>query len=390
MYIKRKAENILKIALKSKKVLIILGARQVGKTTLIKHFLANEKIVFLNLDIEVDRNRFVAMSSLNPNEAMKSIGNPKYLIIDEAQRLNETGRIIKGWYDAEVKTKIVLLGSSSLDLINQSSESLTGRNEKIFLSPVLFPEIIENQTWYSSNYDKTNLTNNFGDQINSLLMNLIVFGSYPEVFLTDDKQKYLLNLVSDYLLKDVLQIGLVRNPELIRKLLMLLAYKAGSEISVHELANNLKMSAITVEKYLSLLEETYVIFRLPAFSTNPRKEISRSQKVYFVDTGVRNAILNEFSLNHLRSDIGGLWENWVIAEIFKQNLLFGQKRNLYFWRSKAKSEVDLIIKENEQISAYEIKWKKKKANKKAFENAYKTKVEIISREDSLVMMNLLG
>jgi predicted AAA+ superfamily ATPase len=390
MYIKRKAENILKIALKSKKVLIILGARQVGKTTLIKHFLANEKIVFLNLDIEVDRNRFVAMSSLNPNEAMKSIGNPKYLIIDEAQRLNETGRIIKGWYDAEVKTKIVLLGSSSLDLINQSSESLTGRNEKIFLSPMLFPEIIENQTWYSSNYDKTNLTNNFGDQINSLLMNLIVFGSYPEVFLTDDKQKYLLNLVSDYLLKDVLQIGLVRNPELIRKLLMLLAYQAGSEISVHELANNLKMSAITVEKYLSLLEETYVIFRLPAFSTNPRKEISRSQKVYFVDTGVRNAILNEFSLNHLRSDIGGLWENWVIAEIFKQNLLFGQKRNLYFWRSKAKSEVDLIIKENEQISAYEIKWKKKKANKKAFENAYKTKVEIISREDSLVMMNLLG
>lgn len=164
---------------------------------------------------------------------------------------------------------------------------------------------------------------------------------------------------------------------------MTLAHQAGAEVSVNELANGLSMSKATVDKYLDLLEQTFVIFRLPAFSTNPRKEISKNHKIYFYDTGVRNAILNEFSLNPLRSDIGQLWENWVVAEFMKHNLLYGQKKNLYFWRSRAKSEVDLIIKEGEKISAYEIKWKKQKINKRAFENQYKVKVQLIDSSDPL-------
>lgn len=154
MYIKRKAEKYLEKTIQDKKILMILGARQVGKTTLIKHFLANKKVTFLNLDIEVDKNRLLAIASLEPEQSMWAIGNPDYLVIDEAQRLKNVGQIAKGWYDSEIKTKIVLLGSSSLDLINQSAESLTGRNEKIFLSPLLFTEILENQKWYLPNLGK--------------------------------------------------------------------------------------------------------------------------------------------------------------------------------------------------------------------------------------------
>lgn len=385
MYIKRVAEEILAKVIKNNKVLIILGARQVGKTTLIKHFLADRKAVFLNLDIEVDKNRFLALAELEPSQAMKTMGEPEYLIVDEAQRLKNTGQIIKGWYDAPVSPKIILLGSSSLDLINQSAESLTGRNEKLFLSPLLFKEVVAGQPWYSTVYDDSILNKNFSGQINSLLLYSLVFGNYPETASSSDKQQYLLNLVSDYLLKDVLQLGLIKTPDLIKKLLMMLAHQAGAEVSVNELANNLGMNKATVNKYLDLLEETFVIFRLPAFSTNPRKEISKSHKIYFYDTGVRNAILNEFSLNSLRSDIGQLWENWVVAEFAKHNLLFGRKKNLYFWRSRAKSEVDLIVKEGEDLSAYEIKWKKQKVNKRAFESQYKVKVRIIDSGNPLFM-----
>jgi len=388
MYIKRIAEEILAKELKNNKVLIILGARQVGKTTLIKHVLADEKAVFLNLDIEVDKNRFLAMATLEPSQAIKTINEPKYFIIDEAQRLKNTGQIVKGWYDASVSSKIILLGSSSLDLINQSAESLTGRNEKLFLSPLLFKEVVVSQSWYSAVYKDDVLNKNFNNQINSLLLHSLVFGNYPETVNSADKQQYLLNLVSDYLLKDVLQLGLIKTPDLIKKLLMMLAHQVGAEVSVNELAGSLGINKATINKYLDLLEETFVIFRLPAFSTNPRKEISKSHKIYFYDTGIRNAILNEFSLNSLRSDIGQLWENWVVAEFAKHNLLFGRKKNLYFWRSRAKSEVDLVVKEGKDISAYEIKWKQQNINKRAFESQYHVKVKIINSGNPLFMDNI--
>ncbi len=390
MYIKRKAEKYLEKTIQDKKILMILGARQVGKTTLIKHFLANKKVTFLNLDIEVDKNRLLAIASLEPEQSMWAIGNPDYLVIDEAQRLKNVGQIAKGWYDSEIKTKIVLLGSSSLDLINQSAESLTGRNEKIFLSPLLFTEILENQKWYLPNLGKKKLIENFANQMDSLLLESLIFGNYPEILESSDRQQYILNLTSDYLLKDILQIGLIKSPDLIKKLLMLLAFQAGSEVSMNEIALSLGISVVTVKRYIELLEATYVIFRLPAFSTNSRKEISKSQKIYFFDTGVRNALLNEFSLNPLRSDIGQLWENWVVAEIYKYNLLTGQKKKMYFWRSMAKSEVDLVIKENEKISAYEIKWKKKKINKRAFEEKYKVEVGLIDSGDPLFLEDIFS
>lgn len=385
MYILRKADKILAELAKAAKVLIILGARQVGKTTLVKHFLSDQKVVFLNLDIELDKSRLKAVSSLSPFDAIKALGDPEYLVIDEAQREVEAGRIVKGWYDAEAPTKMILLGSSSLNLLNQTAESLTGRNSKLFLPPLLFGEIVAFQSWYSARYSKQDLYNNFQAPLDSLLIQQLVFGSYPESVITGDKEIFLQNLAADYLLKDVLQIGLVKTPETVKRLLLLLAHQIGAEVSINELAVNLGVSRQTIERYLELLEQTFVIFRLSAFSTNPRKEINKSQKIYFWDTGVRNALLKEFSTNPMRSDIGALWENWVITEFAKQNLLAGQKWNLYFWRSRSGSEIDLVTKRGEELRAYEIKWnKERRLRKTAFEDMYKTPVKLITAAAPLV------
>jgi predicted AAA+ superfamily ATPase len=354
-YISRIAESRLKRISESGKIAIILGARQVGKTTLAEHVLKGQQAVFLNFDIETDKQRFLAASHLPPDDAVKSFGNPQFIVIDEAQRIPETGRIVKGWYDSRIKSEIILLGSSSLNLMNQSAESLTGRNEKIFLFPLFFREIIRSQTWYSDVFSDEQILQHFYEPVQSLLMQSLVFGNYPEVVLTADKTKFLLNLVSDYLLKDVLQLGLVKNPDLIKKMLMLLAYQTGSEVSVNEIASNLGMSRQTVERYFDLLEQTFVIFRLPAFSTNPRKEIHKTSKVFFWDTGIRNAVLNEFSLNPLRADIGSLWENFIILEMLKTNSNNNGKAELSFWRTYKGAEIDLVAVTSKEIIGYEIK-----------------------------------
>lgn len=382
MYISRLVEKTLKNLLKTHKIIIILGARQVGKTTLIEYTLKQQNgTLILNFDVEVDKARFVAAGKLTPEEGLKSLGSPKILVIDEAQRLLEVGRVVKGWYDMKIPVKIILLGSSSLNLLNQSAESLTGRNEKIYLPPLMFFEILKNQSWYSPEFTTEFIKNNFSDQIKALIADRLVYGSYPEVVTTENKERYLINLVSDYLLKDILQLGLIRSSELVKKLLMLLAYQIGSEVSVNELARTLRVARPTVERYLELLEKTFVIFRLPAFSTNPRKEISKSNKIFFWDTGVRNALLKEFSLPDYRSDIGGLWENWVIAEVAKKNLAYEQKYNLYFWRTRQGSEVDLVIKGGRVLKAYEIKWSKSKiSSKTSFSNRYNANVELVNRE----------
>jgi predicted AAA+ superfamily ATPase len=384
MYIPRLADEIAtKNILEPKKILMIIGARQVGKTTLVKKILENKNYAYLNFDIAIDKERFLASSALSPQDARNYLGSPDYLVVDEAQREPKTGAIVKGWYDSGLPIKIILLGSSSFDLLNRFSESLTGRNEKIFLSPLLFEEIIRNQPWFSQKLPKETAIASFKEQIKTLLMQSLVFGNYPEVAATNEKEKLLANLTADYLFKDVLQLGLVKSPEQISRLLSLLAHQIGSEVSINELANNLAISRQTVEKYLDILEQTFVIFRLRAFATNPRKEIAKSQKIYFYDTGIRNALLKEFSANELRPDIGALWENWVIAEFTKKNLLEGNLSNLHFWRSRTQSEVDLVIKRGEAILAYEIKWKKTGNTSKSFTEQYRIPVNSITSANPL-------
>jgi uncharacterized protein len=381
MYIKRLAENTLKDILTGDKIGIILGARQVGKTTLAEHVLSGQSALFLNFDVEVDKARFRASSSLSPIDGLRSLGNPSVLVIDEAQRWPETSRIIKGWHDSQMPAKILLLGSSSLDLLDQAAESLTGRNRKLVLPPLLFSETLGTQSWANTDITPEHLCRNFAPQLRAFLMQRLSFGSYPEVVTNDNPIQLLRELSSDYLWKDVLQTGLVKTPDLIKRLLLLLAHQAGSEVSVNELASRLQIARPTVERYLDLLEQTFVIFRLRSYSTNPRKEVSKSQKIFFWDTGIRNALLNAFSTDELRPDIGSLWENWVIAEIAKRNALLGSPLEMFFWRTRAQSEVDLVVKGQNGLLAFEIKWSPSRVSGRAFRAAYDIEVKQINADN---------
>ena len=390
MYIQRTSESRLIALLEGRKVVIVLGARQVGKTTLVQQVLADRKVVSLNFDVEIDKLRFQAAASLSPVDALQSLGNPEYLVVDEAQRLPQTGRIVKGWYDASLPVKILLLGSSSLELLDHATESLTGRNEKLFLPPLLFDEVIRSRDWCPEAMPLPDIARHFTEPVRTCLLQSLAFGGYPEVVTTADKPSLLRNLSSDYLWKDILQTGLVKSPDLIKRLLMLLAHQIGSEVSVHELATQLHMARQTVERYLELLEQTWVIFRLPSFSTNPRKEIAKSRKIYFWDTGIRNALLGTFSTDELRPDIGSLWENWVVAEVAKQNGLLGGSSELYFWRSRAKSEVDLVVRTGDRLRAFEIKWKGGRPVGRAFHAMYGIDVEMLDTGNPFAVANALG
>ena len=208
-------------------------------------------------------------------------------------------------------------------------------------------------------------------------MQRLAFGSYPEIVPSSNPARLLRELSSNYLWKDVLQTGLVKTPDAIRRLLILLAHQVGAEVSVSELATQLQMARPTVDRYLDLLEQTFVIFRLPSFSTNARKEIAKSRKVFFWDTGIRNALLNAFSTDEFRPDIGAVWENWAIAEVAKHNTLRGSPAELFFWRTRAQSEVDLVVKQDRGLRAFEIKWSPRRISGRAFRDAYGVEVESI-------------
>lgn len=385
MYVKRYADEMIREIFADGKVGILLGARQVGKTTLVEHAFAGGKVCFLNFDIESDKARFQSAAALPPVEGLKALGSPEMLVIDEAQRMPEVSRVIKGWYDSHLQVKMLLLGSSSLDLLTQSVESLTGRNRKLTLPPLLFAEALGSTSWFNTDLPKEHVQKYFKPQLRAFLSQRLSYGSYPEVVLHDTPEGLLRELSSDYLWKDVLQAGLVKQPEMIRRLLLLLAHQTGSEVSVNELARQLQMSRPTVERYLDLLVQTFVIFRLPSYSTNPRKEITKSQKIFFWDTGIRNALLNQFSQDELRADIGKLWENWVIAEVAKNNVLRGNKAELYFWRTRAQSEVDLVVKREGKLQAFEIKWSPRRTGGRAFLDAYGINVELITPDHILLL-----
>ncbi|MCD6116219.1 ATP-binding protein [bacterium] len=377
-FINRISESIIKKDFQSKKIILILGARQVGKTTLIRHILEDKNTSFLNFDIKIDKDRFLAASVLNAEDAMTVFHRPDFLIIDEVQRLPEAAGIVKGWYDSNLPVIFILLGSSSIQIADKAAESLAGRNRKLILPSLTFWEIIRAQSW-SHGFSAEQVQQQFPEQIETSLLNCMAFGHYPETVGNSDKRPYLLNLTSDILWKDFLQLGLIKTPESLHQLLTLLAHQIGSEVSVNELSNSTGLARKTVERYLALLEQAFIIFRLPAFSTNPRKEICKSKKIFFWDTGIRNALLNSFSTSEMRPDIGALWENWVIAEFSRQNLLTGRYKKLYFWRSRSGTEVDLIIQQDDRIQPFEIKWNPKKRAKRAFFEQYGVKVQIINK-----------
>ncbi|MDF1575033.1 MAG: ATP-binding protein [Bacteroidales bacterium] len=327
--------------LNRQRAIIIYGPRQCGKTTLLNMLTPqlNGEYLWLNGDDNAD----AALLSDNSRERLKRvIGKNKYLIIDEAQEIEQIGKKIKIIIDALPGICPILSGSSAFELANKMNEPLTGRKFEIFLFPVAFSEM--------SAY------HGLRKEIQQLESRLI-FGSYPEIVMNPGQEKELLKeLSSSYLYKDVFKYGNIRKPKELEKIVTLLAWQLGSEVNISELAREAGTSSHTVERYLDLLQKSYIIIELPAFSRNHRNEIKKNKKIYFIDNGIRNTLVGNLDLLATRSDAGALWENYLVSERHKLNAFKGFHGYKYFWRTKQQQEIDYLEESDGKIDAFEFKW----------------------------------
>ncbi|MEK7127354.1 MAG: ATP-binding protein [Patescibacteria group bacterium] len=348
MKIKRKLLSTLKSELvNTNKGLVIYGPRQVGKTTLINDLLNEFKWNTLILNGDQRGSWWELLTSRELSKLTLLTSGYDAVFIDEAQRIPEIGLSLKILLDNFPKLKIIVTGSSSLDLASKISEPLTGRIYSYKLFPISCGELREIKTPY---------------EMETQIEERLIYGSYPEIFSLDGilaKTKYLQNLVDTYLYKDLLEFGDIRNSSKIHDLLKLLAFQVGNQVSLNELGNSLELSRITVGRYIDLLEKSFIIFRLSGFSRNLRKEVTKMDKIYFYDTGVRNAIIGNLNTLNSRDDAGKLWENFLITERMKK-LQYEQKIfSLYFWRLSSGAEIDLIEETEGELHGFEFKYGKR-------------------------------
>jgi len=355
-----------------KKVLIIYGARQVGKTTLVQEILKNySETLFLSCERPVVKN---LLESQNLTQIKSFFADNKIIVLDEAQVIEEIGLILKLLIDTYPDLQIIATGSSSFDLSSKVHEPLTGRNIKFNLYPLSIKEL-------ANIFDKFTLTEK--------LPEFLVYGFYPDVVVTDDlkkKQRKLDEIASDYLFQDVLKFQNLKKPAILDKLLKALAFQVGSEVSYYELAVLLETSSETIERYIDLLEKTFVIFRLSSFSRNLRNELNKKVKIYFYDLGIRNSLIQNYNSLDFRNDIGALWENFLIVEKKKNLAETGENSNLYFWRTHKGQEIDLIEESGGFLNCYEFKWNPKKQAKlpEVFVKAYPNYTfEVINKDNWL-------
>ncbi len=344
--INRKISEKIKQAINGeKRVIIIYGPRQAGKTFLIKYLLSEMKqdFEYFTGDDLYAQNIF----SKNELESLKRVIKSDILVIDEAQKIENIGLSLKLMFD-NLSVKIITSGSASFDLSNKLSEHLTGRTKTFWLYPLAFSEV-------EDKYRKVSKE--------TALEEMLIYGMYPKVqdlINNQDKENYLYEYLNNYLYKDVLSFAGVRKPKKIIDLLTLLALQIGNEVKISELSQNLSITQKAVENYLDVLEKMFVLVNLRGFSRNLRKEISKTSKYYFVDVGLRNALIRNFNPLRMRSDTGGLFENWFIMEKIKKASIFEQPANFYFWRTYDQQEIDLIEERAGKLYGYEVKWKKTK------------------------------
>ncbi len=362
-----------------KRVIIIYGPRQAGKTTLIKHLLSEVKkgFEYFTGDDLYAQNIF----SKNELESLKKIIKSDILVIDEAQKIENIGLSLKLMFD-NLPIKIIASGSASFDLSNKLSEPLTGRTKTFWLYPLAFSEI-------EDKYGKISRE--------AALEEMLRYGMYPKVQVltgNQDKENYLYEYLNSYLYKDILSFSGVRKPKKIIDLLTLLALQIGREVRISELSKNLSISQKAVENYLDVLEKMFVLVNLRGFSRNLRKEISKTSKYYFFDVGLRNALIRNFNPLNLRSDTGELFENWFIMEKIKAASIFERPANFYFWRTYDQQEIDLIEERSGKLYGYEVKWSKAKAKKPSdWLRAYgNSQYEIVNNENyqNFIQENLIN
>ncbi len=334
-------ENILQSCNKGKAI-ILLGPRQVGKTTLLKDIAKNKKdTLWLNADDFKIKTLFEIASI---SQLKSIIKDAKTIIIDEAQTIKDIGLKLKIIIDEFKNTQVIATGSSAFDLANELNEPLTGRKFEFQMYPISFEEMVE----------QTNLLSEL-NQLNHRM----VYGYYPDVVVNQNDEKRILKQLADsYLFKDILIWNKIKKSDKIIKLLQALSFQIGNQVSYNNIGNLIGLDSETVERYIILLEKSFIIYRLSSFSRNHRSELKKSRKVYFIDNGIRNAVISNFSNLALRNDIGALWENYIISERKKYLEYHNIYANTYFWRTKTQQEIDYIEEIDGQIYAYEFKWNK--------------------------------
>ncbi|OQX77223.1 MAG: ATPase [Bacteroidetes bacterium 4484_276] len=359
-------ENTIKEKMNGGKAIVLVGARQVGKTTLVKSILKNNDYLFLDADDPTIRN---LLSNPNTEQIRAILADNKTVFLDEAQRIEGIGLTLKIITDQFKNVQVFVSGSSSFDLGNQLNEPLTGRKWEYELFPINWEE-----------YENTIGFVKAEQQVE----NRLLYGFYPEVLNNPGNERVILkDLVNSYLYRDILAFSDIRKPDVLEKLLQALALQMGSEINYNELAQIVGVNKITIQKYIEILEKGYVVFRLKSYSKNVRNEIKRNRKIYFYDNGIRNMIIGNFTQIDLRFDKGALWENFLISERRKQNLYKNTFANMYFWRTKQQQEVDFVEEKEGVVTGFEFKWKAKRNEKlpETFIKAYNAKTEIIDRDN---------
>lgn len=356
--IKRQLEQIIKKHLFKNKTVVIYGARQVGKTTLVNHLISKLELKYLVLNGD-DADIRELFTNATASRSKPVLADINLLVADEAQRIPEAGLGLKIIHDNFKNIQIIVTGSSSLDLASKISEPMTGRKYEFFLHPLSFNELVDYHGFLAER---------------RMLEQRLVFGCYPDVVMNEGNETRILKtLASDFLYKDILSIGNIKKPVLLEKILKALALQLGSEVSYNELAQLLDSDKGTIEKYIDLLEKSYIIFRLPGLNRNVRNEIKKGRKIYFHDNGIRNSVLGNFLPLRSRVDTGALWENYLISERLKviSNLDIVPRK--FFWRTTQKQEIDYIEEHDDKLFAYEFKWNpgRKAFLSKTFSGNYK-------------------
>ena len=366
--IHRIIEQLIKNDFSRGKIIVLMGARQVGKTTLFDSVVnGSSNVLRLDCDNYDDRSDVENKTS---TELRQLVGNHEVVIIDEAQRAKNIGLSLKMLADLKLPMQILVTGSSSLTLANKINEPATGRLIEYNLFPLSLSELMQHT---SPREEKR------------LLEQRMIYGLYPEVVTTPgDAKRILVNLTNNYLYRDLLEYRGVKKPEVLQKLVRALALQIGSEVSYNELSRTVGVDKATVESYIDLLEKCFVVFRLPAYSSNLRSEIKRGRKIYFYDNGIRNALLSNFAPLDLRDDVGMLWENMMVSERIKRNSYSRSYAQMYFWRTQQQQEVDLIEEQDGRLTAFEFKWnsqKKAKLPKSFIDNYPNTDFKVITPDN---------
>ena len=367
---KRDLQSVIQERCFQGKAIILLGARQVGKTTLLKKIIQEQHVdaLYLNCD---EPQTISALTNCNLKGLQMIVGANKFVVIDEAQKVDNIGLTLKLIVDNMPDVQVVATGSSAFELRNCLNEPLTGRKFEYQMFP-----ISSNEIYQSSGYI----------DLKGALETRLIYGSYPDILNHANDARELLRMLTDsYLYKDILATDNLRKPDVLDKLLRALAFQVGCEVSYNELAQIVGTDSKTVERYIELLEKCYIIFRLHGLSRNLRNELKKAKKIYFYDNGVRNAVIQQFAPLDIRNDAGALWENFFISERIKHNHYQQNYCNTFFWRTKSQLEIDYIEEQNGQMTAFEMKWNPKKANAsipESFLNSYDVKETVVITPDN--------